>query len=218
MVTKIEVFEWLEKTYPWNTYVNSLINGNNWTTLSYGSTTGTKQLLGSRFQNLEEFVAFCCNIMEEERKANLCNIEMVGKWIVYNLLQLRIANEFILAAKDVKLFGINDEFNINVLGPKYQTGWVINNKKHLEVSFVFWGKGDGSKNGKNQRRLKCKIQFLDMGEFFCSNAKSVADFAKLRIIALFEFQSNSDKSWRRTVYTTWNNILNDARTLNGIQP
>ena len=60
--------------------------------------------------------------------------------MVYNLLNLKITNDFLSAAKDVKFDAINETLNVGALGVRYQTGCVELDTKgqpKLKVSFVF---------------------------------------------------------------------------------
>ena len=215
MRTWQDILNWFKANRQWYEYFKGLSQTKYWTQLSFGSKSsiGAKTPVSTAFQSEEDIITYFLNRIPT---SYYITDELIAKWIVYNLLNFTITNDFLLAAKDVELFMIDDIFNVGALGIKYQTGWISSDKGHIKVSFVFWGKGDGQKQNLNKNRLQCLVQFLDIGEFFSAHANNLADCAALRINAQLTLQRNADKGWQRTLYTTWKDILDETRKINGI--
>jgi len=208
----IDVLNWIDSDWQWQSYFDQLIKPENWTQLHYGSRgqVGDKPLLSTMFDSKETIVSYFVKRIPANSYASA---ERAGKWIFYNLLNLNILNEFLLAAKDVKIPSEEEIFNTNVLGPKYQVGWISTGGDTINASFIFRGKGDGSRESRNQKRIMCDLTLLSFDQFYSAHAKNISDFSQLLIKIKYELQDGMRKIWQRTLNTTWKTILVDTRSL-----
>lgn len=207
-----DIIEWLDKNIYWKRYFEALANPSNWTQLYFGgySAVGQKSPAATIFKTKEDIVSY---FLKRIPSNFWFDAETVSLWIIYNLLNLNIINKFILAAKDLTLVGDPEVYNIGALGPKYQTGWCIwdSDRARLGVSFVFWGKGDGTKETLNKNRIKCEILLDNHDEFSRRYTKTLQDISQADFSAHCILQKGWDQFSRVTIDTTWKNILTDIK-------